>query len=145
MKISDLPAINAGLNTLSTLLLIAAYVCIRRGKIVPHATLMIGALLSSAAFLTCYLVYHYNAKARSIGLAPGPFKTAYLIMLATHVVLAIVILPMIAMVLTRAARRQWDRHVRIARPTFFIWLYVSITGVLIYVILYHIAPPPTSP
>jgi uncharacterized membrane protein YozB (DUF420 family) len=140
MTAADLPPINAMLNGASAILLTSAYVCIRCKKVRPHAYLMLAAVLSSAAFLTCYLIYHFNVPAKSSGLPSGIFRTSYLLMLLTHVVLAVVMLPMIFVVLFRAYRREWDRHKKIARPTFWIWLYVSITGVLIYVILYHIAP-----
>lgn len=140
MTAADLPPINAALNATSAILLAAAYVFIKRNRVHLHAYTMIAALLSSAAFLTCYLIYHFNVSAKSIGLSPGLFKTIYLMMLLTHVVLAIAILPMIFITLFRAYRREWERHKRIARPTYWIWMYVSVTGVLIYVILYHIAP-----
>ena len=140
MTAHDLPPINATLNGTSAVLLGVAYVLIRNNKVRPHAYTMIAALLSSAAFLVCYLIYHYNVPEKSSGLPPGIFKTGYLTMLATHVVLAVVMLPMIFMTLFRAYRRQWDRHKRIARPTYWIWMYVSVTGVLIYLILYHIVP-----
>ena len=96
--------------------------------------------LTSALFLACYLVYHALTKPKSIGLPAGGWRTAYLIMLFTHVVLAIGMLPMIAMTLWRAWHKQWKRHMAIARPTFFIWFYVSVTGVLVYLFLYHLAP-----
>ena len=140
MTVHDLPPINAALNGASAILLAAAYVFIRRNRVRMHAYTMIAALLSSAAFLACYLVYHFHVPAKSIGLAPGLFKTSYLLMLLTHVVLAVVMLPMIFLTLFRAYHREWERHKRIARPTYWIWMYVSVTGVLIYVILYHIAP-----
>jgi uncharacterized membrane protein YozB (DUF420 family) len=101
---------------------------------------MIAALTCSAAFLTCYLIYHFNVRHRSLDVPAGWFKTSYLLMLVSHIILAIVMLPMILMTILRAYRRQWDRHRKIARPTFWIWLYVSITGVLIYAILYHLVP-----
>ncbi|MGH7178606.1 MAG: DUF420 domain-containing protein [Tepidisphaeraceae bacterium] len=140
MTLQDLPLVNASLNAASFVLLICAYVCIRNRKIRAHAALMLTAVLLSVIFLTCYVIYHVQVKAKSIDVPSGTFKAAYLTMLFTHVVLAAAILPMIGMTLHRAAKRQWDRHRRIARPTFFIWLYVSATGVLIYWILYHLVP-----
>ncbi len=90
--------------------------------------------------MTCYLIYHFNEAPKSPNLPHGLFKTVYLLMLLTHVMLAIAMLPMIAMALWRAYHRQFHRHMKIARPTFWIWLYVSVTGVVIYFVLYHIAP-----
>jgi len=144
MTAHDLPPINAMLNATSAVLLGVAYVLIRNNRVRPHAYLMIAALISSAAFLTCYLIYHYNVPAKSSGLPPGVFKSAYLLMLFTHIVLAVVMLPMIFLTLFRAYRREWNRHRWIARPTFWIWMYVSVTGVLIYLILYHLVPQATA-
>jgi uncharacterized membrane protein YozB (DUF420 family) len=144
MTAADLPPVNAALNGTSAILLTTAYVLIKRNRVRAHAYTMIAALLSSAAFLTCYLIYHYNVPSKGIGLPRGLFRTTYLIMLFTHIVLAVVMLPMIFMTLFRAYRRQWDKHRRIAQPTFWIWIYVSITGVLIYLILYHIVPSMSS-
>ena len=140
MTPADLPPVNAALNGTSALLLTIAYVFIKRNRVHAHAYTMIAALLSSAAFLTCYLIYHYHEPSKSVGLPRGVFRTSYLLMLFTHIVLAVVMLPMIGMTLFRAYRREWTKHKRIARPTFWIWMYVSITGVLIYLILYHLVP-----
>ena len=144
MTTADLPPINAALNGTSAMLLAIAYVLIKRNRVRSHAYCMIGALLSSTAFLACYLIYHYSVPAKSVGLPRGLFRTSYLIMLFTHIVLAVAMLPMIFMTVFRAYRRQWTKHRRIARPTFWIWIYVSVTGVLIYFILYHIVPPTTA-
>ncbi len=140
MTVHDLPVINATLNGASAVLLLAAYASIRARRIRPHAYLMIASLFSSAAFLTCYLIYHFNVPPKSSGLPAGLFRMIYLLMLLTHVVLAVVMLPMIGAALFRAYSRQWERHKWIARPAFWVWLYVSVTGVLIYLVLYHLAP-----
>jgi uncharacterized membrane protein YozB (DUF420 family) len=133
--------VNASLNALSAILLGSAYVCIKLRKVKAHATLMISAVCTSAVFLGCYLVYHLNViKPKSIGLPPSSLKTAYLLMLASHVILAVGMLPMIFITLWRAYKRQWEKHRAIAPATFWIWLYVSVTGVLVYWFLYHIAP-----
>jgi uncharacterized membrane protein YozB (DUF420 family) len=100
---------------------------------------MIGAVISSALFLTCYLIYHYNA-GRTVFRDPAWFRPIYLTILITHTILAVVIVPMVLTTLYRAARRQFDRHKKIARWTWPIWMYVSITGVIIYFLLYHIFP-----
>ena len=140
MTVHDLPVINATLNGLSAVLLGSAYICIRLRKVKAHVVQMLAAVVTSAIFLGCYLVYHALTKPKSIGLPAGAWKTAYLILLFSHVVLAIVMLPMIVMTLWRALHKQWKQHLRIARPTFFIWFYVSVTGVVVYYFLYHLAP-----
>jgi uncharacterized membrane protein YozB (DUF420 family) len=140
MTVQDLPVVNASLNALASALLVAAFVCIKYRNIRAHAWLMIGAFTTSAVFLVFYLIYHFNVGHRSSDLQPGLFRTGYLTMLFSHIVLAIVMLPMIFMALWRAYRRQWSKHATIASPTFWIWFYVSVTGVLIYAILYHVVP-----
>jgi putative membrane protein len=139
MTLSDLPAINAGLNSLSTVFLTAGYIFIRRQQQVAHRNCMMGAVISSALFLTCYIIYHYNA-GRTTFRDPAWFRPIYLTILLTHTILAVAIVPMVLMTLYRAARRQFDRHKRISRWTWPIWIYVSVTGVLIYFLLYHIFP-----
>ena len=139
MTLSDLPAVNAALNTLSTIFLTCGYVFIRRQRQVAHRNCMIGAVISSAVFLTCYLIYHYNA-GRTVFRDPAWFRPIYLTILLTHTILAVVIVPMVLKTLYHAARRQFDRHKKIARWTWPIWMYVSITGVVIYFLLYHIFP-----
>lgn len=136
MHVSDLPELNATLNSACTILLLAGWISIKLKKKVAHITFMILALLTSTAFLTSYLIYHYNA-----GHVPfrgtGLIRTFYLSMLFTHVVLAVVNLPMIIMTVIPALKSRFDRHRRIARWTLPIWLYVSITGVLVYFMCYH--------
>lgn len=144
MTLADLPAVNAGLNTLSTLFLTAGYVFIRRQRQVAHRNCMIGAVISSALFLTCYLIYHYNA-GRTVFRDPAWFRPIYLAILLTHTILAVVIVPMVLMTLYRAVRRQFEAHKRISRWTWPIWMYVSITGVLIYFLLYQIFPQSGRP
>jgi uncharacterized membrane protein YozB (DUF420 family) len=140
VSVHDLPAVNATLNCLAAILLIVGYNFIRRRMIRAHATLMISSAFVSAIFLACYLVYHFSVPPRSAGLPPSALRTAYFVLLFSHVVLAIVVLPMIAATLYFASRRQFLRHRAIARPTFWIWLYVSVTGVLVYILLYHVFP-----
>ena len=140
MNANDLPVINATLNGLSAVLLASGYICIRLKKVKAHVTLMLSALTTSALFLVCYLVYHAIMGEKTSGLPWRGWAIAYKIMLLTHVLLAIAMLPMIAVTLRRALRKQWKQHLQIARPTFFIWFYVSVTGVLVYYFLYHLAP-----
>lgn len=142
-------AINAALNAASGVLILIGYYFIKRRHIarrnmLVHVWVMSSALICSAAFLTLYIYTHFFLFGRiaetSSGLSAGPLKTAYLVMLASHVLLAIVVLPMIVVTVVHAYKRRWDKHRRLARPTFWIWLYVSVTGVLVYVLLYHVFP-----
>lgn len=135
-----LALVNACLNGGSTVLLVAAWVMIRRKNVRAHATLMLSALATSALFLACYLTSHYLYGSRSVGLGRSALVVAYFLILVPHVLLAMVMLPMILLTLARALRRDFVRHRELARPTLGIWLYVSITGVVVYVMLYHVLP-----
>jgi uncharacterized membrane protein YozB (DUF420 family) len=139
MSLSDLPALNAFLNSLSAVLLTAAFIFIRKKNIVAHRNCMIGAVCSSALFLVSYIVYHLHA-GRTVFRDPAWFRPIYLTILLTHTVLAVVILPLIFVTLSRALRQRFDLHKRIARWTWPLWMYVSVTGVLIYFLLYRIFP-----
>ena len=139
MSLSDLPAVNACLNGISTVFLTFGYVFIKKGRKVAHRNCMIGAVVTSALFLTCYLIYHYNA-GRTDFLNPQWFRPYYLFILATHIVLAMVIVPMVLTTVALAAFQKWESHKRIARWTWPIWMYVSITGVAIYLLLYQVFP-----
>ena len=132
--------INACLNGASTLLLALAWVMIRRKNIRAHATLMLSALATSALFLAFYLTTHYLYGSRSVGLGRSALVVAYFVILVPHVLLAMAMLPMILVTLARALRRDFVRHRKLARPTLGIWLYVSITGVVVYFMLYHVIP-----
>jgi uncharacterized membrane protein YozB (DUF420 family) len=136
MEIADLPALNATLNALATLFLIAGYVCIRLGRRNLHRTCMLAALGVSALFLTSYVVYHLNVGSRPFA-GEGAVRVLYFAILIPHVVLAATVLPLALLTASRGLRSQFDRHVRIARWTLPIWLYVSVTGVVIYLMLYR--------
>ena len=140
-NIAILPAINATLNGSCTLLLIVAFVAIKLRNIRLHVTLMLAGCVTSALFLTSYLTYHFFAGATRFA-ADGTIRYVYYAILLTHVVLAVTIVPLVVTTLYRAARRQFDKHRRIARITYPLWLYVSVTGVVIYWMLYHAYPPP---
>ena len=145
MSLSLLPAVNASLNGLSACLLVAGWLCIRRRHIVAHRACMLSAFVSSTIFLTCYIYYHYSMKklhgaAHTTFLEPAWFRPVYLAILFTHLVGAFAIVPLVLMTLIRALRQRFDQHRRIARWTLPIWLYVSVTGVLIYFLLYKIFP-----
>lgn len=136
MTVYDLPAINASLNAIATVLLGSGYVAIKRGNKELHKKLMISALAVSAAFLACYLVYHYHAGSRPFP-ELGWIKTVYLLILVPHIILAAIMVPMILKTFWHAFRGEWESHKKIARWTFPIWMYVSLTGVVIYLMLYQ--------
>ncbi|HEV8293108.1 MAG TPA: DUF420 domain-containing protein [Tepidisphaeraceae bacterium] len=142
LTIQDFPHINAGLNASSTVLLIIGYVLIKQQRYRSHAVMMILAALVSAAFLACYVIYHVKTGEQSTKQTwiPAWLRLVYLVILFPHILLAFGMLPMIILTFYRASRRQWEKHRRIAKPTFFIWLYVSVTGVVIYWMLYHLFP-----
>jgi len=138
-----LPAVNASLNGISAVLLVCGYLAIRAGRKDRHRSFMLAAFATSCAFLACYLYYHF-AVARGEPTrfnGAGAARTAYLLLLLTHTVLAAVNLPMVLRTFFLAHREDWERHKRLARWTFPIWLYVSVTGVLVYWVLYHLNPP----
>ena len=137
MTITDLPALNASLNGLSAILIVTAYVLIRRGQRILHMRFMLAALTSSTAFLVSYVVYHANAGSRHFE-GTGIIRGVYFAILITHVVLAAAILPLVLITTARGLRGQFDRHVVIARWTLPLWLYVSVTGVLVYLMLYRL-------
>jgi uncharacterized membrane protein YozB (DUF420 family) len=145
MTITDLPAVNAALNCCSAILLAAGYVFIRRSRRIAHRNCMIGAVIASVLFLICYLTYHsylayYLHQGPTKFLNPPWFRPIYLTILGTHTVLAVVILPLIVVTLNRALRARYELHRKIARWTWPLWMYVSVTGVLIYFLLYQIFP-----
>jgi len=137
IEISDLPALNATLNGISAIFLAAGYLFIRRGRRATHKKCMLAALVASTAFLTSYVIYHANAGSRPFP-GTGPVRVVYFAILITHVVLAAAILPLALVTTARGLRGQYARHVRIARWTLPIWLYVSVTGVIIYLMLYQL-------
>jgi len=139
MSISDLPVVNASLNGLSAILLMAGYIFIRRKNQAAHMKCMISAVVTSTIFLACYLTYHAYAGATRFR-NPAWFRPIYLTLLLTHTVLAISVVPLVIITLSRALRARFDRHKKIARWTWPIWMYVSVTGVLIYFLLYQIFP-----
>jgi putative membrane protein len=141
LSISDLPALNAWLNFTSTVFILTGWYFIRHGAWRQHMACMITAVISSTFFLTSYIVYHVHAGEKSSGYT-GWLAAIYFPILASHVLLAFVTVPLVIVTLVQVFRRRWDRHRRIARWTLPIWLYVSVTGVLIYLMLYKWFPPP---
>ena len=137
--ISNLPHLNALLNTTSALFLTAGYRFIRAGSVRAHRNCQIAAFGTSTVFLISYLTYHYyHGDTRFLG--QGIVRPFYFAILISHVILAIVIVPLVLITLYRAARGDFIRHKRIARWTLPLWLYVSVTGVIVYLMLYHIYP-----
>lgn len=137
MNISDLPALNATLNGIAAILIVAGFVLIKSGDQQKHKWCMLGALTTSALFLVSYVIYHANAGSRPFP-GQGPIRLVYFTILITHVILAAVIVPLALVTAARGLKSQFDRHTRIARWTFPIWLYVSVTGVVIYLMLYQL-------
>jgi uncharacterized membrane protein YozB (DUF420 family) len=136
MDTSVLPSLNAGLNATSAAFLISGYILIRKGRREAHKRCMLAAVSASVLFLVSYAVYHYSAGATPFG-GKGWVRPVYYTILGTHTVLAIAIVPLVAVTLLRALRGRFALHKQIARWTFPIWLYVSVTGVVIYWLLYH--------
>jgi len=140
ISVSDLPAVNATLNGTSAVLLVAGYFAIRNQRVIWHRALMLSALGTSILFLVSYLFYHYHAGTTRFT-ATGWVRPLYFIILLTHTVLAVVIVPLVIATLYRALRRDFMRHRWIARVTLPLWLYVSITGIAVYLMLYQLFPP----
>lgn len=138
-----LPAINASLNASCAALLVLGWTLIRKGQIRAHATVMTTAIAVSALFLSCYLVYHYFVGSVAFR-GVGPVRLLYLSILLSHTILAVAVVPLVALTVYRAWRGRYREHSRIARVTFPIWLYVSITGVVVYWMLYQMPVAATS-
>ena len=136
MTVHDLPAVNASLNAISGILLIAGYILILNGRREQHRLCMLAAFVTSALFLTCYLIYHAQ-----VGSVPftrqGFVRPVYFTILITHVVLAATVPPLAIVTLSRGLKARYASHRAIARWTLPIWIYVSVTGVLVYVLLYQ--------
>jgi putative membrane protein len=142
---ADLPVVNAGLNTLSAIFLGAGYYSIRRKNRAAHRLCMLGAFTTSVLFLVCYLTYHsylayFLHQGPTVFREPAWFRPIYLAILLTHTVLAVVVVPLVLLTLSRAAKQRFELHQRVARWTWPLWMYVSVTGVLIYLLLYQIFP-----
>ena len=140
MTVEDLPPVNATLNAIATVLIITGLIFIRRENKRMHIACMVSALVVSTAFLVCYTIYHRHA-GHTTFTHGGLIKTIYLLILFTHIPLAALTVPLVLLTVIPAIRRRIDKHKRIARWTFPIWLYVSVTGVIIYFMLYHWFPP----
>lgn len=133
---SVLPTVNATLNAISGVFLLTGYVLIKRRHINAHRNAMLGAFASSTLFLVSYLIYHAQAGSRPFT-GQGAIRYFYFAILVTHIVLAAAILPMAITTLSRGLRGRYAEHKRIARKTFPAWMYVSVTGVIVYLMLYQ--------
>ncbi len=139
MNIHDLPMLNASLNGLSAIFLSAGYFFIKRQKKIAHRNCMLAAFTTSTIFLASYLYYHFHT-GRTVFKNPEWFRPIYLAILLTHTILAVAIVPLILISLNRALKQRFELHKKIARWTWPLWMYVSVTGVVIYLILYQIFP-----
>lgn len=139
ITVSDLPAVNASLNAMSALLLSAGFYFIRRKQVTAHKACMLGAFGVSTAFLVCYVIYHICHGATKFA-GTGFARPVYFFILITHTILATAVVPLVLVTLYRALRGQFEKHRRVARWTWPVWLYVSITGVAVYWMLYHLYP-----
>ena len=144
MSITDLPAVNACFNTLSTLFLTLGFLFIRKGHKAAHRNCMVAALFTSTLFLAGYLTYHFNVQTVTRFTDPAWFRPLYLGILLTHTILAVTILPLIITTVVFAIRGKFESHRKIARWTWPMWMYVSVTGVVIYLLLYQIYPQQTG-
>jgi len=139
--VSTLPVLNALLNATSALLLLAGYLFIRQRKVTAHKTCMLTAFGVSSLFLVSYVIYHYHAGSKPFQ-GQGWVRGLYFLLLISHLTLATLIIPFALTTIYRAWRGQFARHMRIARWTLPLWLYVSVTGVVVYWMLYHLGRPP---
>jgi len=140
MTVNDLPTINAVLNTLATVLLVGGYINIRKGNRVVHKRFMLGAVAASAAFLISYTIYHYHVPSKPFT-GEGAWRVVYFIILIPHIILAALMVIPVLLTLKRALGGNFEGHKRLARWTFPVWVYVSITGVLVYLMLYVFFAP----
>lgn len=142
MSFSNLPLVNAILNSLCFVLLIRGYIAIRQRHVPVHKACMVAACVTSALFLISYLTYHYQVGSKPFP-GQGRIRLVYFSILISHTILAAVIVPLVIMTVYRAWRGEWLRHRRIARWTLPLWLYVSVTGVVIYLMLYQFYAMPS--
>jgi protein SCO1 len=141
--LTALPAINASLNSLATVLLVTGFLLIKQGKRDAHRNVMLTAFAVSVVFLVCYLTYHaglhhYTGERGKPFTGTGAARTVYFTILISHVILAAVVPFLAVITIYRGLKADWVRHKKIAKVTFPVWLYVSITGVVIYLMLYHL-------
>ena len=136
LEASEFPGLNASLNATSAVMLLMGRIFIAQKQKNAHRVAMLAATASSSLFLVCYLYYHFHFRILTKFATPGWPKTVYFVILGTHTVLAAILVPMVLLTLSRALREKFDRHRAIARWTWPVWMYVSVTGVIIYFWLY---------
>lgn len=137
MTLHNFPALNASLNATSALLMTAGYVAIKTRRVATHRVCMLGAVVVSAAFLVCYLIYHLRRGEPTHFGGTGVIRGVYFAMLISHILLAMAIMPLVLRTLFLAVNGRFEQHRAWARWTFPLWYYVSVTGVLVYFSLYH--------
>ena len=138
MSVRDLPTVKAVLNAIAAVLLVWGYTLIRRKRVQTHRKVMLAAFVTSSIFLICYIIYHVQVGAKSVHFPKtGPIRTVYFSILWTHTALALTVPVLAVITLNRGLRGRYDKHRKIARWTLPIWLYVSVTGVVVYMMLYH--------
>lgn len=136
MSVYDLPAVNASLNAIAAVLLVIGYVLVKQRRLDAHRNVMLAAFAVSTLFLAGYVVYHWNVGSRRFT-GQGPIRSVYFFILITHIVLAAFVPPMAILSVVRGLRKRFDSHARLSRWTLPIWLYVSVTGVIVYLMLYQ--------
>jgi uncharacterized membrane protein YozB (DUF420 family) len=141
MNVQELPLVNASLNGAATALIIAGLIAIKSGRTRLHKFCMASAIVVSAAFLACYLTYHFNVVAVTKFTHQGWARNAYFFILLTHIPLAIAVLPLLGLTVWPAIKGEYETHKKWARIAAPVWLYVSVTGVLVYLMLYVWYPP----
>lgn len=140
MTVAELPAVNACLNGLSAVFLVMGFLFIKRKNKTAHRNCMVAAFVTSVMFLMAYVTYHLNTEVVTRFREPQWFRPIYLAILLTHTILAMVVVPLVLLTLHRASKAQFEAHRKVARWTWPIWMYVSVTGVVIYLLLYQIFP-----
>jgi len=141
MTVADLPAVNASLNALSTVFLTLGYIFIKRQKRDAHRNCMIAAVITSAVFLFFYVLHKILVRGVHTPFGgEGVVRTFYYVMLISHILLAMAIVPLVLITMSRALKERWEHHKKIARWTWPLWMYVSVTGVLVYLMLYQWFP-----
>jgi putative membrane protein len=141
MSVSDLPAVNASLNALATVFLTLGFIFIKRGQKIAHRNCMIAAVTTSAIFLIFYVLHKILVRGVHTPFGgEGLIRNFYYVMLISHILLAMAIVPLVLITLNRGLKERWEHHKKIARWTWPIWMYVSVTGVLVYLMLYQWFP-----
>jgi putative membrane protein len=144
IEITDLPHLNAAFNGVTIVFLAAGLAFVLSGQRQHHRACMIGALVASTAFLVTYLIYHFNAGLARFG-GEGVVRQLYFSLLIAHVAVAVAIVPLVPITVYRAATGSFDRHKRVARWTWPLWMFVAVSGVVVYLLAVHVFPHPVGP